>query len=66
MKMNKIQNLCRYVVSTFGPINLVSTDGHQVNIQFIYIKRNLANCLCSISMEEDFIFAAKGTCQEEK
>lgn len=47
---------------TFGSIEFVATDGHQINLPVGDVDGNLSNSLSSISVEENSLRATNPTC----
>lgn len=50
---------------TFRSIDLVTTDGHQINLAVWDIDGNLSNSLSSISVKEDSFRTTKLTCEKK-
>lgn len=47
-----------YGPNTLRAIDLVATDGHQVNVVLLHIDRHLAHCLSCIGVEKHLVLAA--------
>lgn len=52
-------------VSTFGPINFMAADAHEINLHVIDIHRDFTDCLCCIRVEEHLTRAADLTCDKD-
>lgn len=44
---------------TLGSVDLVARNRHQVDVPFVDINRDLANCLCGIGVEKDLLRSAE-------
>lgn len=51
---------------TFGSIDLVTADGHKVDLPVRDVDRNLSNSLSSISVEEDSFRTTNIACEQQK
>jgi len=56
--LNKLRQLSQ-TAFTFGSINLVATNRHEINIHIVDINMHLSYCLSRICMEEDVLCLAE-------
>lgn len=54
------------LVLTFGSVDLVTADGHQVDIPVRDVDGNLSDSLSGVSVEEDSFRATNVTCGQER
>ena len=51
---------------TFGAVELVAADGHQINLVVCDVEGNLPNSLSGVSVEEDSLRATNPTCGQKE
>ena len=44
--------LKKEILANLGTVDLVSTDGHQVNVHLVHVQRNFTHCLGSVSVKK--------------